>query len=114
MEQRLSNVTEQVAKQIVHMTKGHETVEFMVNGKMHSAYSNRVQPIRELNYLLENFIKSLDGNSLENPFNMKWVTKVENWFKTHGEHISITDLPHSTIGMLNKFEMAVYGSIKLR
>lgn len=118
MKQQLSDVLNdihQIAinKRIKCIEKGYEEVEFMINGELFSTYSNKVTPIREINYLLENFVKSLDGNSHEKPFDSKWVIKVDNWFKTHGERILIIDLPKSTVVLLNRYGMARYGHIKM-
>mgnify|MGYP000689746942 CR=1 FL=1 len=54
------------------------------------------------------------GYSLLDKSAMQSINKVENWFKTHGKSIRVSDLLHTIISKLNQFDMNVYGVIKMR
>lgn len=80
-----------------------KTVTFYINDEQVTVLESKVQPIRELNWSLIKFFETASG-----------VTKVENWFKTYGKTIRVSDLPHTVISKLNQFDMNVYGAIKMR
>lgn len=82
-----------------------KTVTFYINDEQVTVLESKVQPIRELNWVLSKF-QELNTQ--------KSINKVENWFKTHGKSIRVSDLPHTVISKLNQFDMNVYGAIKMR
>ena len=78
-----------------------EKVTFLIDDTSITVYKKHVQPIRELNYLIEQVLTA--GK-------IKYIKKVENWTKSHKN----VPIPGFLVEKLNLFDMTVYGSVKLR
>lgn len=78
-----------------------EKVTFLIDNTPITVSKKHVQPIRELNYLLEQV--SATGKR-------KYIKKVENWMKSHDN----VPIPRFLMEKINLFDMTVYGGIKLR
>lgn len=77
-----------------------EKVTFLIDDTSITVSKKHVQPIRELNYLLEQALTT--GKR-------KYIKKVENWTKSHKN----VPIPGFIIEKLNLFDMTIYDSIKL-
>ena len=90
------------------LTHDIKDVTFTINDEEVTVPESRVQPIRELNWSLTRFSETT------NVKHKKYITKVENWFKTYGKFINVGGLPHTVKAKLDKFDILVYGEVKMR